>query len=484
MHWHDYLPTLLTAALFVNPANGFRMHSNTILAYLRRDPVLSPGKVSGHVHAVSGASGFYSTLTTEGLVDSNCTTMVIQDDFSSYWTAPPMRQWPNGSFSALPMTNQLVYYQKRVPNSPISMFPDNFRVIAGDAMATSASRNRDQTSFRCLVFDPPTVYGNLVDSSSGWQRLPTMDCTILTLAVTFPGCWDGTNADSANHRDHVSYNTGPSSTCPSTHPIQIPELTLEMNFDTEGASWEDIYLSSGSASGYGIHADYVFGWKNGGALLSKAMADSTCLAQEDIMDKGDGSPICNTMFSHFNNNAGLACQADSTVDIVHEEVGITRPVPALPGCNLPYDDPGLPSIKPSCPSTSSPVMDAPSRMVSWWNDVPGRDPSLFGVYDAPSLPAISNKPSRAATPSTGTMFLCTEPNWGGHKETWPWNKNVCKTLTGAFASGIGSAGPNTGICNFYSEASCKGNIAYSTAYPGSANVQDFGGPNLRSFMCV
>jgi hypothetical protein len=161
------------------------------------------------------------------------------------------------------------------------------------------------------------------------------------------------------------------------------------------------------------------------------MADSTCLAQEDIMDKGDGSPICNTMFSHFNNIAGLACQADSTVDIVHEEVGITRPVPALPGCNLPYDDPGLPSIKPSCPSTSSPVMDAPSRMVSWWNDVPGRDPSLFGVYDAPSLPAISNKPSRAATPSTGTMFLCTEPNWGGHKETWPWNKNVCKTLTGA-----------------------------------------------------
>jgi hypothetical protein len=162
------------------------------------------------------------------------------------------------------------------------------------------------------------------------------------------------------------------------------------------------------------------------------MADPTCLAREDIMDKGDGGPICNTMVNHFDNNAGLACQADSTVDIVHEEVGITRPVPSLPGCNLPYDDPGLPSTKPACPSTSSPVMGPPSRMVSWWNDVPGRDPSLFGVYDGPALPApLGRKAGRAVTPSTGTMFLCTEENWSGHKETWPWTKGVCKTLTGA-----------------------------------------------------
>jgi hypothetical protein len=66
------------------------------------------------------------------------------------------------------------------------MFPDNFRVIAGDAMATSATRNRDQTSFRCQVMDPPNVFGNPVAVTQGWQRLPTMDCTVITVAVTFP----------------------------------------------------------------------------------------------------------------------------------------------------------------------------------------------------------------------------------------------------------------------------------------------------------
>jgi hypothetical protein len=258
--------------------------------------------------------------------------------------------------------------------------------------------------------------------------------------------------DSANHRDHVAYNTGPYGSCESTHPIQIPELTLEMTFATEGASWQDIYLSSGSASGYGmilefsgydflllgltislgIHADYVFGWKNGGALLSKAMADPTCLGQEDVMDKGDGGPICKTLFDHFDSDASLACQADGAVDIVHEEVGISRPVPSLPGCNIPHDDPGLPSTRPSCPSTATPVIGAPSRLLSWWNTNPGQNPSKFAVYDAPSLPAPpGRKAGRAVTPNTGTMYLCTGQNWDGHKENWPWTKGVCKTLTGA-----------------------------------------------------
>lgn len=54
-------------------------------------------------------------------------------------------------------------------------------------MATSTTRSKDQTSFRCIVFDPPNIYGNLVAMTEGWNRLPTMDCTVITLAVTFPG---------------------------------------------------------------------------------------------------------------------------------------------------------------------------------------------------------------------------------------------------------------------------------------------------------
>jgi hypothetical protein len=50
-------------------------------------------------------------------------------------------------------------------------------------------------------------------------------------------CWDGVNLDSPDHKSHVAYPTaGPatfsgSSTggaCPSTHPVKIPQLMLEV----------------------------------------------------------------------------------------------------------------------------------------------------------------------------------------------------------------------------------------------------------------
>ena len=51
---------------------------------------------------------------------------------------------------------------------------------------------------------------------------------------TESSCWDGERLDSPNHQDHVTYPVGgPSSfattgNCPSTHPIKIPQLMLEV----------------------------------------------------------------------------------------------------------------------------------------------------------------------------------------------------------------------------------------------------------------
>ena len=58
-------------------------------------------------------------------------------------------------------------------------------------------------------------------------------------AVTYQyyfSCWDGKNLDSPNHKDHVAYpSTGPATflslggTCPSTHPVRIPQLMYEVS---------------------------------------------------------------------------------------------------------------------------------------------------------------------------------------------------------------------------------------------------------------
>ena len=52
--------------------------------------------------------------------------------------------------------------------------------------------------------------------------------------LTFSSCWDGKNLDSPDHKAHVAYPTkGPANflstgDCPSTHPVKIPQLMLEV----------------------------------------------------------------------------------------------------------------------------------------------------------------------------------------------------------------------------------------------------------------
>lgn len=73
-------------------------------------------------------------------------------------------------------------------------------------------------------------------------------------------CWDGQNLDSPNHQDHVSQPVGGpvafpvvSGRCPDTHPVKIPQLMLEVNWDTrafnDADEWsgggQPLYLSTG-----------------------------------------------------------------------------------------------------------------------------------------------------------------------------------------------------------------------------------------------
>ena len=82
--------------------------------------------------------------------------------------------------------------------------------------------------------------------------------TFLRLVITFPNCWDGHTLDGAKQTNVVAM-TGMS--CPSSHPVQIPQIVLHANYPTSSAA--GLTLSVGPTTQGLItteHADFMNGW--------------------------------------------------------------------------------------------------------------------------------------------------------------------------------------------------------------------------------
>jgi hypothetical protein len=76
------LSRAVAAAVLVGPTltNAFWILTHGSLTHDRLDPLLSPGKVSTHVHTVVGASNFAPITTFDTLQSSECTTSPVQAD--------------------------------------------------------------------------------------------------------------------------------------------------------------------------------------------------------------------------------------------------------------------------------------------------------------------------------------------------------------------------------------------------------------------
>jgi len=179
---------------------------------------------------------------------------------------------------------------------------------------------KSQSCYRC--YSGPNFGGDNLgpcsDPKLDTESFPKNKCYGIRSTVNYPTCWDGKNLDSANHQDHVSYPTkGPASfsdtafTCPDTHPVRVPQISLEIVWDTTefDSLWDPavdkqpFVLSMADETGYGQHADYVFGWK--GDALQKAM------------DGGCFGPSCAGLKTQPFTEANK-CQVK---DLVQEDVG-------------------------------------------------------------------------------------------------------------------------------------------------------------------
>jgi hypothetical protein len=325
--------------LFIHQATAFwRLPCNGPLVVQRADPIVTPNKVSGHVHTIMGGNGFGFNMDYNQARSSSCSSCSVKQDLSNYWVPALYYRAQNGSFAPVNQAGGgLIYYlQRKGPGENLLAFPPGFRMVAGNPFLRSYSGSREQeaVSWACLgISGHETPY------------IPNQNCPQgLRAQVFFPSCWDGKNLDSADHKSHMTYpSTYNAGSCPPSHPKRFISLFYEVIWQTN--EFKDMWygnthpfvLANGDPTGFGHHGDFVNGWD----VKTLQRAVDECTNDSGVVED------CH-VFDFFTHDQTRSCKIPTQVDEPVEGWLST-----LPGCNPLQHGPGQATPKNGCGSTTA-----------------------------------------------------------------------------------------------------------------------------------
>ena len=222
---------------------------------------------------------------------------------------------------------QTVYY---LTTSKVRAFRPGFRMTVGDPTFRTAKQLN--TTYKYLRY---TCLDTKMTRSGATLDFPLRPCKAgIMVSIRFPTCWNGASVDTPNHQDHVRYpiqgNFEDRGKCPQSHQVLVPQVFYETYWDTREFNDKDLWPEDGSQpfvwsfgdeTGYGVHGDYVFGWK--GDSLQRAM-DANC-SSDLFSDKIN----CDTL-----QTQSLAEANKCTVEPTYKE-DIDGWLTALPGAMAP-----------------------------------------------------------------------------------------------------------------------------------------------------
>lgn len=303
----------------------------------RLDPIVSPGTIAGHVHNIGGGSNFGMSSNFDTLRQSSCTTCLVKQDMSNYWSPMLYYRYPDGRFVSVPNRKHslTVYYKHRNhPITNLTPFPKGFRMIAGN---TNLRAYENTEASNNILYNCYDANDNM--SGNGTFGFPPAKCADgIRIDISFPSCWDGVNLDSADHRSHVAYPTMKKCSDPK-FPVPLMTLKYRLAYDVGqfAGMWYDeqspFVLANGDPTGFGFHADFMNGWD----MDTLTNATATCTQTENLLDLS----IC----SVFNLTKDASCSKAPTFSEMTTGVILDK----LPGCNPVWDGTGT---RPTCSPTA------------------------------------------------------------------------------------------------------------------------------------
>ncbi|XWW94145.1 hypothetical protein V2A60_002087 [Cordyceps javanica] len=326
----------LSSAVSLVTAQGglFIVHCKA-LTVQRTDPILSPGELSTHVHAVVGGTGYYMSMSNEEARNAHNTTCDKALDKSNYWQPQLYHQHNDDSFELIKLLGIAAYYIDRTCDYKAGRRnckgaqgaiapPKGLRIISGDTLRRTYDKS-DKTN--------RAISHVCLDPGQDYVELPQKPCNEMRMQVYFPSCWDGKNLDSADHKSHMSfpaigdYNSG---VCPESHPVAVVSVFNEFFYNTRQVQAKDFrrwVYANGDTTGYGLHGDYLQGWEDQDKLES---AMETCTGKQ-----GTDSPTCSLYVGP--NGAGKTSFQKPERAPPMEDVGLNGRIKKLPGNNPVYE---------------------------------------------------------------------------------------------------------------------------------------------------
>lgn len=294
------LAVFITFAFAKKDARTFAVnhfYGNGPLTSGRMDPIVDPGKAATHSHTIQGGSNFKLTMNNEDLMNSKCTSSLVNADKSNYWTPSLYFEAKNGSFISVPMYYMNVYYFFEPTDDETKPFPVGLRMMSGDSSlrtpptggATSVvdtNKGKIQpVQFTCprQSYNPPSWPKNS-DGKNGvgiqapndqqaGAGFPHMKCdgtySPLRVDIHFPSCYNP-KAGLRNYKNNTAFPSSKGTTygaklnCPSGW-IHLPHIFYEVYWQTplfddlwtEGKNSQPFILSNGDRTGYSLHGDFV-----------------------------------------------------------------------------------------------------------------------------------------------------------------------------------------------------------------------------------